>query len=235
MLNKYTKDINKDRYKSVSEYIKTKYNLAGLLTELGVWDGGTRVIACPFHPDSRPSFNINVEDNFFKCFSCGSYGGYLSFYHKYYSIVKEDNKSFYDHVEEILASDIDMQESLGFSTIFVKLENRVSLIDLSSYQRPVYKLKIVDIRCLETIRKVIEKEDVSLLLDFFADIERGRTLDDLWNKYINKSSVEDVILSKEDSDEIKNEFQSLLAETFEDESFLDDDSDSNLTNLFKEE
>ncbi|UTI62595.1 DNA primase [Paraconexibacter antarcticus] len=37
---------------------------------------------CPFHDERTPSFNVNVDERFFKCFGCGEGGDALSFVQK---------------------------------------------------------------------------------------------------------------------------------------------------------
>ncbi|MCW3038407.1 MAG: dnaG, partial [Solirubrobacterales bacterium] len=37
---------------------------------------------CPFHDERTPSFNVNVDEKFFKCFGCGEGGDALSFVQK---------------------------------------------------------------------------------------------------------------------------------------------------------
>lgn len=41
---------------------------------------------CPFHSDSKPSFNVSVKKNIAKCFACGEGGNPLSFYMKYHKV-----------------------------------------------------------------------------------------------------------------------------------------------------
>lgn len=227
-MKKFSKNVNAERRKLVQDYVKERYSLESLLLDLGVWDGGTPVIKCPFHPDSRPSFNINTADNYYRCFSCNSYGGYLSFYHNYHSIVKEDEKSFNQHVEDILTADLDMQEALGFSTIFIKIENLAKIEDLTHYKRPDFNLVFIDTRNLEQIRRNVIKEGIDILLDFYSDIERGKSLDELWNKYVNHITIDDVLISKEEQESIGEEFRNLLADTF-------GEDDDGFTDLFSEQ
>ena len=228
MRNKYSKTINATRRQSVLEYISNNYSLESLLKELGVWDGGNNVIKCPFHPDSRPSFNIDSDNNFYKCFSCGSSGGYASFYHEYHKTVIEDGKYFNDHVEEILQSDEKMQEVLGFSTIFIKIENQLTLEEASKFKCQRHEFVRVDTKSLQRIQRKLQK-DHEKLVDFFADVEKGMTLNDLWNKYYLGIKLDDIILDSESKGQIELEFNALLAD--------DDDEDDRLivTSLFDKE
>ena len=209
MGRKFSLSINAVRRQLVLDYIREHYSLSQLLIDLGVWDGGTTVITCPFHPDSRPSFNIDVDNNFYKCFSCGSYGGYMSFYHNYHKIVTEDEKFFNDHVEDVLQNDMKMQEVLGFSTIFVKIENKVSLEELASFRYRPADLLRVDTKSLRRIQRKLQK-DPEKLIDFFAEVERGISLDELWNKYYLGIKVDDILLDSDSKLEIMSEFDKLL-------------------------
>ena len=40
--------------------------------------GRNYVCCCPFHSEKTPSFYINVEDGFYKCFGCGESGDVFS-------------------------------------------------------------------------------------------------------------------------------------------------------------
>lgn len=50
--------------------------------------GRNYVCCCPFHSEKTPSFHINVEDGFYKCFGCGESGDVFSF------IMKMENLDF---------------------------------------------------------------------------------------------------------------------------------------------
>ncbi|MDO4527776.1 MAG: DNA primase, partial [bacterium] len=66
--------------------IKSRVNLADLLEEYGLQvkrTGGSAKVCCPFHKEKTPSFHINLERNFYKCFGCGESGDVLTFVQKY--------------------------------------------------------------------------------------------------------------------------------------------------------
>lgn len=228
MKNKYSKTINATRRQSVLEYISNNYSLESLVRELGIWNGGSTVIKCPFHPDSRPSFNIDLENNFYKCFSCGSSGGYATLYHEYHKTVTEDGKFFNDHVEELLQADEKMQETLGFSTIFIKFETQLSLEELSKFKYQRHDFIRVDTKSLQLIQRKLQK-DHEMLVDFFADIEKGMLLNDLWNKYYLGLKPDDVLLDTESKSQIELAFSALLSDDNDEE---DRDDSMEITNLF---
>jgi DNA primase len=41
--------------------------------------GATHKGLCPFHQERTPSFNVNGDKGFFKCFGCGAGGGAVKF------------------------------------------------------------------------------------------------------------------------------------------------------------
>lgn len=52
---------------------------------------------CPFHHEKSPSFYVNDEKGFYHCFGCGAHGDQIGF------IIRHDNRSFMDAVEELAA------------------------------------------------------------------------------------------------------------------------------------
>ncbi|KUJ95457.1 MAG: DNA primase [Desulfonauticus sp. 38_4375] len=44
--------------------------------------GGRYVAPCPFHQETKPSFNVNPEKGFFYCFGCQAAGDVISFYQR---------------------------------------------------------------------------------------------------------------------------------------------------------
>jgi len=222
-----TRIVNQERRSIVLDFIKENYSLANLLIDLNVWDGTQTVIKCPFHTDSRPSFNIIVDNNYFKCFSCGLSGGYMTFYDKYKRDIEEDGKSFNQHIEELLENDKDMQEKTGVGTIFMSVNTTVPLSELANYKKPEYTLQEVDIRSFELIRRKLIKNDKELMMDFYADIEKGLNMEYLWSKYINGTSYNES-LTIEDKDTLDNELFSLFDEP--DENPFDDDLNNSETN-----
>lgn len=41
---------------------------------------------CPFHPDNNPSFSVNTETGYARCFGCGWHGDIIDFVSKFYSV-----------------------------------------------------------------------------------------------------------------------------------------------------
>ena len=227
-----SKVVDEFRRKKLLEYIYENYSLTKLLKDLGVWNGGGRVITCPFHPDSRPSFNIDEENNRFKCFSCGRGGGYASFYHDYYSIVIEDDKSFNQHMQDLLDNDGVMQKELGFDSIYVALESMISLEEQVLMKYQPHEYKIVDTKSIQRInRKLIKNGNIDLLLDFISDVERGLPIEELWNRYYLGIKEEVTLLTNEEKENVESDidvlFESLMSE-IEDSDTSNNDTTTSL-------
>lgn len=227
MHNKVNLMFSKDRIREMSTYMRNVYLITDILKETKVWEGGPIPITCPFHPDSRPSFYIDIEGNSFKCYSCGAYGSYASFYHEYMSKHEEDGKTFNQHMEEILSRDKEMQETLGYSTLFVKSGEDFTFdnaLHMDSYV-PHQPKRLV----LRTYAKCLDRlTDVAVKLDAMADIERGMSEEALWDKYINEKYI-----SLDASSEVMQTLQKGLIDILsEDEDGEDVNENKIETNLF---
>ena len=69
--------------------IKDRLNLADVISEYGIdikRVGSSSKACCPFHNEKTPSFHINVEKGFYKCFGCGEHGDVITFVQKYEGI-----------------------------------------------------------------------------------------------------------------------------------------------------
>lgn len=61
-------------------HVRQNANIVAVLAHYDVelkGDGEQRKGLCPFHEDSKPSLNVNVTKNLFKCHSCGSGGNVI--------------------------------------------------------------------------------------------------------------------------------------------------------------
>jgi DNA primase len=61
--------------------VKSRVNIADVVARVVTLRGsGTRLKGlCPFHNEKTPSFHVNVEKGFFKCFGCGKAGDVITF------------------------------------------------------------------------------------------------------------------------------------------------------------
>ena len=69
--------------------IKSRINLAELIEAYGVETrrvGSSIKACCPFHKEKTPSFHINNDQGYYKCFGCGESGDAISFVTKYEGI-----------------------------------------------------------------------------------------------------------------------------------------------------
>ncbi|MEG2464637.1 MAG: DNA primase [Kiritimatiellia bacterium] len=69
--------------------IKERINLIDFIEEHGIVlrrSGSTAKACCPFHKEKTPSFNVNGEKGFYKCFGCGESGDIFSFMEKFEGI-----------------------------------------------------------------------------------------------------------------------------------------------------
>lgn len=69
--------------------IKDRITLADLISEYGIdikQVGSSVKACCPFHNEKTPSFHINNDKGFYKCFGCGEHGDHFTFVQKYEGI-----------------------------------------------------------------------------------------------------------------------------------------------------
>ena len=105
-----------------------------------------------------------------------------------------------------------MQENLGFSTIFVKIDTLVSLEELAKFSYKRYAPVRVDTKSLLKIRDKL-KDDIDRLLDFFADVEKGIGFETLWRQYYLDLGYQNPLLDAEESDNLASELNTLLDNT----------------------
>ncbi len=85
---------------------------------------------CPFHPDKKPSFNINMETGLYHCFGCNESGNIVNFIAKrkgittasaYQEIYGHDMTPV-DQYSEDKHLPLDLLESLGVTNCYDKLK-----------------------------------------------------------------------------------------------------------------
>lgn len=59
--------------------IKQNLSLATILNHYGLKPNKNNMLLCPFHEDTKPSLQINLETNFYKCHACGKKGDQIQF------------------------------------------------------------------------------------------------------------------------------------------------------------
>ncbi len=78
--------------------IKARVDLADVIEEHGIHIrrvGSSAKACCPFHKEKTPSFNINADKGFYKCFGCGESGDVFTF------LQKMDGISFAEAVQRL--------------------------------------------------------------------------------------------------------------------------------------
>ena len=74
---------------SILAEIKARIDLADHISEYGIdlhRTGSSAKACCPFHTEKTPSFHVNSEKGFYKCFGCGEGGDAFTFVQKYEGI-----------------------------------------------------------------------------------------------------------------------------------------------------
>lgn len=80
------------------EEIKSRIDLADLISREGIRlkkTGKNYTGLCPFHNEKRPSFNVNSETGYYRCFSCGESGDIFTW------VMKRQNVDFVDALRQL--------------------------------------------------------------------------------------------------------------------------------------
>jgi DNA primase len=105
---------------------------------------------CPFHSEKTPSFHINVESEFYKCFGCGESGDVFSF------IMKIENLSFIEALEYLAKrANIPIPERSRMAREDTHSQVRNTLLEINREAgRYFYKQLNTSKRAVEYIRGV---------------------------------------------------------------------------------
>lgn len=184
--------LNKNKLQESLDYIKKEYNISSLLKEWGC-PTNKKTIACPLHSDITPSCAIDIENNRYHCFSCGSYGSYMNFLHEYQTKVKGEKKAFTTRVEEILKADNAMQSALGFNTIYDEELNHLTVEELIEFNhKPYTPHYISNKKLMKTLNHIKKNNDINDILDFFACVEKSYPDEMLYDKFVLKKNIMDI-------------------------------------------
>jgi hypothetical protein len=179
--------VDKERLNSSLDYIKVNYNISSLLKEWG-YTINKKSIACPLHSDITPSCSIDIENNRYHCFSCGSYGSYVNLLHEYLTKVKGVKKTFSQVVDDIIKNDDKMQQVLGFNTVYIKEIETYSIDNYLDMKYKLYEPKYINTFSNMRILNCI-KNDINDVLDFFACIEKDYPQSMIYDKFVNHLEV----------------------------------------------
>lgn len=126
-------DINKDLAQKAVEWIEqdalnnldSRYTFDVFCREHGLYNGkekhlgsGDVFIICPFHSESTPSLAINERRRIWNCLGCGKGGKYIDFLREYTNSVEGCTCTWYQKVNELVASDTRLQDAIGSLSIF---------------------------------------------------------------------------------------------------------------------
>lgn len=132
-------------------------------------------VACPFHDENIPSFNVDYENNRFYCFSCKRGGNIVRFLNHYSNEIDKKRETTADTVNRLLKLNPDIASKCGFTSVY---ENRTEILRMAregklpkvKFHKPVY----VPVDTFTQRAKTIE--DVTELLAFYSKIESGATI-----------------------------------------------------------
>ena len=70
--------------------IKQSLTLATILHHYGIKPNKNNMLLCPFHEDTKPSLQINLETNFYKCHACGKKGDQIQWVQDFGKLTKRE-------------------------------------------------------------------------------------------------------------------------------------------------
>jgi len=70
--------------------IKQSLTLATILNHYGIKPNKNNMLLCPFHEDTKPSLQINLEKNFYKCHACGKKGDQIQWVQDFGNLTKRE-------------------------------------------------------------------------------------------------------------------------------------------------
>jgi DNA primase len=70
--------------------IKQSLTLATILNHYGLKPNKNNMLLCPFHEDTKPSLQINLETNFYKCHACGKKGDQIQWVQDFGNLSKRE-------------------------------------------------------------------------------------------------------------------------------------------------
>lgn len=185
--------ILKSRFADSKIAINTKYQINEFLAARGIHLQSNRQICCPFHDDSTPSFSVNFETNEWKCFGCQNGGHFLDLWKTYQNKYEEGHYSIYSATEALLSSDTELQQELGFKSIYKTEEDEFNLFATKDNQFRIddilsqkITLKHIDTDSMKQVLEVLKYEPPDVLVQFICDCQAGFTEMQLIRKYYKK-------------------------------------------------
>jgi DNA primase len=114
--------------------------------------GGTFKGLCPFHNDSRPSFDVDPRRQRFRCWSCGKYGDVISF-------VQEFDRVDFREALELLARRAGI--SLENESASPQARGRALMLDTVRWAAERYHRCLLESPLAETARKYVGERGIT--------------------------------------------------------------------------
>ncbi len=134
--------------------------------------GNNYVGLCPFHEDTTPSYTVNREKKYSKCFSCNEGGNVISYYQK------KNNVTFKEALR-VLAKEIGIE--VKSNTVKLSTEHQLNQ-EILKYYQVVLNLETIGKKPREYLSsRGIDKELIQKFCLGYAPIERENII-----KYLNE-------------------------------------------------
>lgn len=116
--------------------------------------GKTHVGLCPFHNEKTPSFKVNSEKQFYKCFGCGESGSVFTF------LMKHDGLKFPEAVRVLAEkANIDLPTSSGSTN--ANIESNAALYNINSHFGKFYHEKLINSSLAVMVRKYVASRGIN--------------------------------------------------------------------------
>lgn len=219
--NNYKKPEKKiivERFQQISDYTRQTRSVVDYFEYMGFNVSGKRSIPCPFHEDADPSMNIDPTMNVFHCFSCDRRGSYLQlrYYWEHRELESQILPIIASVAEDILAEDDELKRTLGFSTIYLVNEDKVTVefnedgsLKLASAVR--FTPHIVDTITIKHICDKI-KGNPDKICDFIADVQNDVPFGVLKERYYYGNAAGNISLNRTQVNAMKDELASIWNE-----------------------
>lgn len=149
--------VNTDLAKKAVEYIEydavhnsnSHYTFDAFLREHGLYSGkekflgsGDVFIHCPFHSENTPSLAVNEDKRIWHCLGCGKGGKFIDFLKEYVNEVEGRSCTWYQAVNELVASDPKLQSELHASSIFYSGREKTAEFQRVNHKKFRYSKKL---------------------------------------------------------------------------------------------
>jgi len=141
--------------------------------------GSTYKACCPFHKEKTPSFNVNPNQQYFKCFGCGEGGNVFSFLMKYQGM---DFITAAKTLAERAGIPLELEEDSGASN-HRKLLFEINKEIAQFYQRCLKQTKNAEIARKYIRERKLESETADEFMIGYAP--DGWTITEAWGKKHN--------------------------------------------------